>query len=244
MLGTSFMKSTSGVILLGAFLAGASAFAQPATSLSADDRSAIQALMTQYAQALFGCRAAEFADLFVPESGYFASGFRGRMVGRGQLIALVESEPHCVASNGKTTPARAGGTNGPTVAIEATADGVRGVADLGSGEYQDEYLKTPRGWKFASRSVIIAAEKAAGLDARGILAIQHLGGAKLGDHYEADSNGVQRLMTSGVRISVSGDQVSGRAFLKDGSYDDQVYERLGAGDWRVKSSTHVPAETR
>jgi hypothetical protein len=238
------MKSNICVISLGALLASTATVAQPATSLNADDRSAIQALMTQYAQALFGCRAAEFANLFVPESGYFASGFRGRMVGRGQLIALVESEPHCVAPKDKAPPGRPGAANGPTVAIEETADGVRGVADLGAAEYQDEYLKTPQGWKFASRTVIIAAEKAAGLDARGILAIQHLGGARLGDHYEADPNGVQRLMTSGVRISVSGDQVSGRAFLKDGSYDDQVYENLGAGDWRVKSSTHVPAETR
>ena len=46
--------------------------------------------MGQYAQALSGCRAAEFADLFVPETGYFASGFRGLMVGRERLIALVE----------------------------------------------------------------------------------------------------------------------------------------------------------
>ena len=70
------------------------------------------------------------------------------------------------------------------------------------------------------------------------------GGPQIGDHYEADQNGVQRLMTSGVKISVSGDQVTGRAYLKDGGYDDQVYEKAGPGDWRVKSSTHVPAVTR
>ena len=51
-------------------------------------------------------------------------------------------------------------------------------------------------------------------------------------------------MTSGVKVSVSGDQVTGRAYLKDGTYDDQVYEKLGPGEWRVKSSTHVPAGTR
>ena len=237
------MKSSTRFLLL-AFLAGASALAQSAASIGADDRSAIQALVTHYAQALTGCRAAEFADLFVPESGYFASGFRGRMVGRAQLIALVQSEPHCVAPTAKAGATRPGGTTGPTVVIDATASGVRGIADLGTAEYQDEYAKTPQGWRFASRTVILAAEKAAGLDARGMLAIQHLGEAKLGDHYEADQNGVPRLMTSGVKISVSGDVVSGRAYLKDGGYDDEVYEKLGTGDWRVKSSTHVPAQPR
>ena len=53
--------------------------------------------MSQYAQALSRCRAEEFADLFVPETGYFASGFRGRMVGRERLIALVRERAamHC-----------------------------------------------------------------------------------------------------------------------------------------------------
>jgi hypothetical protein len=225
-------------------LAGVSAVAQPATSLSADDRNAIQELMGKYAQALSGCRAAEFADLFVPSTGSFASGFRGRMVGREHLIALVESERQCTSQTGKPGATRPGGANGPMVEIETTATGVRGVAKLGSSEYQDEYVKTPQGWRFASRTVIIAAEKAAGLDARGVLAIQRLGGANLGDHYEPDANGTQRLMTSGVKIDVKADQVIGRAYLKDGSYDDQVYEKVDSGEWRLKSSTHSPAGTR
>ena len=50
--------------------------------------------------------------------------------------------------------------------------------ELGTAEYQDEYVKTAQGWRFASRTVIIAAEKAAGLDARGMLAIQRLGGER------------------------------------------------------------------
>ncbi len=181
----------------------------------------------------------EFADLFVPETGYFASGFRGRMVGRERLIALVQSERQCVAPNGKAGATRPG----PTVALDVTTNGVRGVANLGSAEYQDEYVKTPQGWRFASRTVIIADEKAAGLDAPGMLAIQRLGGAKLGDHYEPDQNGVRRLMTSGVKVTVLGDQVNGRAYLKDGTYSDEVYEKLDTGEWRVKSSNHVPEGT-
>ena len=229
---------------MATFLAGAPGFAQPAANLSTDDRNAIQALVTQYAQALSGCRAAEFADLFVPETGYFASGFRGRMAGRERLIALVESERQCVAPAAKAGTTRTGGASGPTVALEVTASGVRGIASLGTTEYQDEYAKTPQGWRFAARTVITGAEKAAGLDARDMLAIQHLGGAKLGDHYEADQNGVQRLMTSGIKIGVAGNQVTGRVYLKDGGYNDEVYEKLGPGEWRVKSSTPAPEGAR
>ena len=229
-------RSTFLALLLCVGTAGASAQSTP--TLSDDDRSAIQALMGSYARALGECRAEDFADLFVPDTGYFASGFRGHMVGRARLIALVQSERHCVAPPAAGA-GRPGGANGPTVALEITPSGVRGVASLGTAEYQDEYTKTASGWRFASRTVLVAAEKAAGLDARELLAIGALGGARLGDRYEPDPNGVARLMTSGVRVSVSGTEVTGRAFLKDGGYDDEVYEKLGPGRWRVKSSMHV-----
>jgi hypothetical protein len=241
---TKMLKPRTYSFLLATFLAGTTVIAQSPRSLSTDDRSAIEALMTQYAQALSGCHAVEFADLFVPETGYFASGFRGRMVGRAQLIALVQSERQCVAPTGTAGAARAGGATGPKVALDVTASGVRGIANLGAAEYQDEYVKTPQGWRFGSRTVITAAEKAAGLDAREMLAIQRLGGVKLGDHYEAGPNGVPQLLTSGVKVGVSGDQITGRAYLKDGSYYDQVYERLSPGEWRVKSSTQVLEGTR
>jgi hypothetical protein len=208
--------------------------------LTADDKAAIQSLVSTYAAALGQCRAEEFADLFVPQTGSFLSGFRGRMVGRDKLIALVQSERHCLAPADSPPSARPGGTNGPTVEIEAKGNGARGVANLGTAEYQDEYAKTAAGWRFASRTVIIAAEKAAGIEAADLLAIEHLGGSALGDDYEADPNGGKpRLLTSGIRVSVSGNEVKGRAFLKDGSYNDQVYEKIGPGNWRVKSSVHV-----
>jgi len=127
------------------------------SAITGDDRAAIQALAAQYAQALSGCRAAEFADLFTP-TGAFVSGFRGRMVGRDRLIALVESERQCTAPNAKAGAARPGGA-APNVAIEVTATSVRGLIAAGTAEYQDEYVKTPQGWKFASRTVVIAAEK-------------------------------------------------------------------------------------
>jgi hypothetical protein len=139
---------------IAAFLVAASAVAE-AQSLSADDKSAIQELSASYMKALFGRKAEEFADLFVPDAGSFVSGFRGRMVGREML------------------------------------------------------------------------------------AIRKLAGTKLGDYYEPDPKGVSRLLTSGVRIRAKDNAVTGRVFLKDGGYDDEVYEKLGPGQWRVKSSTHV-----
>ena len=49
------------------------------------------------------------------------------------------------------------------------------------------------------------------------------------------------MLTSSVRITVKDNEVTGRAFLKAGGYDDEVYEKAGPGQWRVKSSTHVAA---
>jgi len=222
-----------------------SASGQAPTGLPPDDASAIQALVTGYARALSACAAEEFADLFAPDTGYFASGIRGRIVGRERLIALVQSERHCTAPAGTPPTARPGGGNGPTVTLEMTPAGVRGVADLGTaGQYQDEYVKTPKGWRFRSRTVLIPAEKAAGLDASEMLAIQRLAGADLGDYYVADQTGIKRLRTSGVAISVSAGAITGKAYLKDGGYYDDVYEKLAPGQWRIKSRSHVPAAAR
>jgi hypothetical protein len=220
--------------------------AQTPANLSDDDRAALQALVAQYAGALGGCRAAEFADLFEPRAGAFASTVRGRMVGREQLIKLVESERQCTAPPAAAkggAPKTGAARPAPTVVFEETARGLRGIASVTGAEYQDEYVKTPQGWRFATRTVLTTAEKNAGLDAAGLLAIQKLAGAKLADHYEPDQNGVSRLITSGVRVTVMGDQVTGKAYQADGSYDDQVYEKSG-GQWKLKSSTHVAAPAR
>jgi len=221
-----------------------SAFSQT-PALTADDTTAIQGLVTGYAQALGACRAEEYADLFAPNTGYFASGIRGKVVGRDLLIALVQSERQCITAPGAPAPApRPGGGAGPKVTVEVTAAGARGIADLGpAGQYQDEYVKTAKGWRFASRTVLTPAEKAAGLDAVEMLAIQRIAGADLGDYYVADQNGVKRLRTSGVAIAVTGGAITGHAYLKNGGYYDDVYEKIAPGEWRIKSRKLVPATT-
>src|SRR6185295_17857410 len=111
--------------LLALLLLFTSSFAQAPPTLTLEDTSAIQALVTGYARALAACRGEEYADLFAPDTGYFASGIRGQVVGRERLIALVQSERQCTAPAGTAPNARPGGGNGPTVTIEVTSTGVR-----------------------------------------------------------------------------------------------------------------------
>jgi hypothetical protein len=220
-------------------LLSASAFAQSPQTLTAEDRTAIQALVSGYARALSSCAAEEYADLFAPGTGFFASGIRGHIVGREKLIALVRSERQCTAPAGATPAPRPGGGTGPVVNIEVTPTGVRGIADLGgAGQYQDEYVKTAQGWRFAGRTVLTPAEKAAGLDASEMLAIRRLSAnEELADYYVADQSGVKRFRTSGVEIGVKDGVVTGRVYLKNGNSYEDVYERSGPGQWRIKSRT-------
>jgi hypothetical protein len=212
--------------------------AQTPRSVTDHDKAEIQALVAGYATALGTCKAEEFADLFVPATGYFASGFRGQVVGRERLIALVKSERHCVAAPTAPPAARPA----PTVVVNATASGVFGIADLGAaGRYEDEYVKTPRGWRIATRHVLTPGEMKAGLTARDMIEIAALAGAsEFGDILAAGQDGVKRLRSSGVAIGVSPNGVTGRALLKDGSgYYDDVYMKTPAGRWRFVSRTFV-----
>ena len=223
----------------------AAAFAQTPQTLTSEDRTAIQALVSGYARALSACAAEEYAGLFAPGTGFFASGIRGHIVGREKLIALVQSERHCTAAAGTTPAPRPGGGTGPVVNIEVTPTGVRGIADLGgAGQYQDEYVKTAQGWRFAGRTVLTPAEKAAGLDASEMLAIRRLSAnEELGDYYVADQSGAKRFRTSGVEIAVKDGVVTGRVYLKSGNVYDDAYEKSGPGQWRIKSRTNMKPYT-
>ena len=213
--------------------------AQTPATLTAEDRTAIQGLVSSYARTLGACAAEEYADLFAPGTGYFASGIRGHIAGREKLIALVKSERHCNAPAGATQAPRPGGGAGPVVNIEVTPSGVRGVADLGgAGQYQDEYVKTAQGWRFAGRTVLTPAERAAGLDSVEMLVIRRLSASEeLGDYYVTEQNGTKRFRTSGVEIIVKDGVVGGRIYLRNGNSYEDVYERVKPGQWRIASRT-------
>src|SRR4030095_15123177 len=149
-------------------------------TLTAQGRAEIQEVTAKYAKALGSCAAEDYADVFVPETGYFASNIRGEVVGRERLIALVRSERHCI---GSTPAANAAGASRPVpmVTIESTAKGVTGRADLGgAGYYADEYVKTPKGWRIKARTVITGQEQKANLNVAGVTATRPLAGEGLG----------------------------------------------------------------
>jgi SnoaL-like domain len=239
------MRMLSGVLTAIILSAGVSTGAQG--SLTAQDRAEIQALTAGYARALGACAAEEYADLFAPETGYFASNIRGEVVGRERLMALVRSERHCT---GATPPVNAGAPNTatprpvPTVAIEISSTGPIGRADLGNaGQYDDEYVKTAKGWRFKSRTVMTGPELKANLTVQDVRAIRRLAGTDLGqfeDVYVAGADGVKRFRASGVALGLSTEGVTGRAYLKNngGHYDD-VYVRTPEGGWRFKSRLYV-----
>ena len=215
-------------------------------TLTPQDRAEIQELSAKYARTLGSCAAEEYADLFAPDTGYFASNIRGEVVGRERLMALVRSERHCVAP----PPQASGNANAaprpvPTIAIEISSTGPTGRADLGEkvGRYDDEYVKTPKGWRFKSRTVMTAQELAAGLTAQDVRAIRRLAGTDLGqfdDVYVAGADGVKRFRTSGVAMGLSQEGVTGRAFLKkNGGHYDDVYVKTAEGGWRFKSRVYV-----
>jgi hypothetical protein len=239
------MRCTRQIALLIAGLAVA-APVRAQQPLTAQDRAEIQDLTARYARTLGACAAEEYAELFAPETGYFASNIRGEVVGRQRLIALVQSERQCTnpppAINGATAPAP---RPAPMVTISESSSGVTGRAELGAnvGQYDDEYVKTPKGWRFKSRTVMTSQELKAGLSVQDVRAIRRLAGTDLGqfdDVYVAGSDGVKRFRASGVALGLSQEGVTGRAFLKNngGHYDD-VYMKTPEGGWRFKSRTYV-----
>jgi hypothetical protein len=215
-----------------------------AQTLTDKDRAEIQDLSAKYAKALGGCAAEDYADVFVPETGYFASNIRGEVVGRERLMALVRSERHCINA---AAQAAAGPRAVPMVTIEATATGASGKAELGAaGYYADDYVKTPKGWRIKARTVITGQEQKANLSVADVTAIRRLAGTDLGmfdDMYVAGPDGVKRFRTSGVALGLSADGVTGRALLKnDGGYYEDVYVRTQQGGWRFKSRMYVAAD--
>jgi hypothetical protein len=229
------------IVLIVVILCSFTAAGQAPQILTDQDKAEIQALVTGYARALGSCAANDYADLFAPDTGYFASGFRGQVASRERLIAMVQSERQCINTSG--TPQATRPVTGPTVVLNVTPAGVYGIADLGSaGHYEDEYVKTPKGWRFASRTVIIPAEQAAGLNAAAMLAIRRLAGGPQDapDFWAAGQDGVKRFRSAGVVIGVSTGTVTGRVSLKDGGYYDDVYEKNAQGNWRFKSRVYVP----
>jgi hypothetical protein len=208
--------------------------------LTEKDRAEIRELATSYGRALGLCLAEEYAGLFASPDGYFASGPRGKVVGREKLLALVRSERHC--NDGSEKRAR----NVPSsVTIDPTPEGAMGRAPVGNaGHYEDTYVKTAAGWRFKGRTYISPQEEAAKLSAVDFDEIRRLAGNDTGqfdDVYSTSPQGKQ-FRSAGVVIAPAPEGATGRAYLKkDGGRYDDVYERTVQG-WRFKSRLYAASD--
>ena len=230
-----------GVALAGGLCTALLARAQQRTTpLTDKDRTEIQELTAGYGRALGLCSPEEYAGLFASPDGYFASGPRGKVVGRERLMALVRSERHC-NDGSERRPRNMPATN----AIEATPDGATGRVVLSNapGHYEDTYVKTAHGWRFKGRTYISKDEEAAKLTSADFNEIRHLAGNDAGqfeDVYSTTAQGRQ-FRSSGVVIAPSPGGATGRATLKnDGGRCEDVYEKTGKG-WRFRSRQYVSA---
>lgn len=143
-------------------LAGAMVRAQQRTSeattatLTPQDYIDIQQLVSSYAYALDGNtdNGATYASLFAPGAVFG----RPRTEGRDNLAALANTQPrganyvrHFI-TNHVIEPAPGGAIGREyAVIIDIGENGNPGRIALG-GRYDDEYVRTPQGWKFKTRT--------------------------------------------------------------------------------------------
>ena len=227
-------------------------------TLTEKDKTEIKALLAAYAPALIGCKPDAWADLFATPGGYFASGPRGELRERIQFMEMVLSYERCdgpppagaPASNVPTTVPRGGG---PNPDIEPAPFGAKSKFRYGRGQgyYEDEYVKTPAGWKFKSRTVMSDDELKMNLTREDFIQIRAIAGDDHG-HYEdlygdhdnptprSALGGKQPFRVAGLRLLTSPEGVRGLAYLRNngGRYED-LYEKTPAG-WRIKERKYVP----
>jgi hypothetical protein len=125
-------------------------------TLTPQDYLDIQQLVSSYPYGLDGNtdNGASYANLFAP-GGIFG---RPRTEGRDNLAALANREPHGAnyvrhfITNHVIEPAPGGAVGKEyAVIIDIGENGNPGKIFLG-GRYDDEYVKTPQGWKFKMRT--------------------------------------------------------------------------------------------
>jgi hypothetical protein len=135
--------------------------ATKATGLTAADYIEIQQLAARSSYAIdSGANGGElFADLFAPE-GAFISASRGRIEGHDNLVALGRGRnpmyPRRFIVNHVIEPT-ADGATGKVYVLEVdlpTEGKVGGELTSTGGRYEDEYEKTPMGWRFKTRKFV------------------------------------------------------------------------------------------
>jgi hypothetical protein len=153
-----------------------SSAAKPPMTLTALDYFEIQQLVNRYADAIDYCgnNGYDYADLYT-EDGYFAPSMNGKVgtkfQGRERLAAAAgggvnnckskqgipwDKMSRHVYLNHVITPT-ADGAKGKTDLLVAGRAGDRNLMEI-QGYYEDEYVKTPKGWKFKSRVHVVPSD--------------------------------------------------------------------------------------
>ena len=226
--------------------------------LTDQDREEIKALSVTYRRALFNCKGDEYADLFATPGGYFASSVRGEVREHKAIVEMVMGYDRCKGGPPPALGLVAGqaGSGLPEPVIEASPFGARSkvVVSKSGAYYDDEYVKTPQGWRFKSRTVMADDELKAGLAKQDFVEIRALAGDDHG-YYEdlyGEHNGVNTprgkafgpddrpFRTSGLQLHVTPEGVRGLAYLRNngGRYEDS-YVKTPQG-WRIKERKYFP----
>jgi hypothetical protein len=152
---------------------GAQTPAQP-VALTAMDYFEIQQLVNRYADAIDTCsnNGYDYAELYTAD-GYFAPSINGKVgtkfQGRERLAEAAgggvrgckgtlppDKRSRHVYVNLVITP-KAGEVTGRVDLLVAGRDGNRNIMEI-QGHYEDVYVKTPAGWRFASRVHVVPAD--------------------------------------------------------------------------------------
>jgi hypothetical protein len=146
----------TGVIAAGAIVRAQQRTATTTATLTPQDYIDIQQLVSSYPYGLDGNtdNGATYANLFAPGAVFG----RPRTEGRDNLAALANTQPHGAnyvrhfITNHVIEPAPGGAIGREyAVIIDIGENGNPGRIALG-GRYDDEYVKTPQGWKFKTRT--------------------------------------------------------------------------------------------
>ena len=161
------MRSNSVLVGLLALLFFTSCRQSASPKLTALDYIEIQQLVAKYARAIDTCsnNGYDYADLFTPD-GYFAPSFNGKIgpkfQGRERLaevsgggvkgcknVPWIDEGIHHIYVNHIITPAPGGATG----TVDMLMIGLGGDPNKieYDGYYEDNYVKTPGGWRFKSR---------------------------------------------------------------------------------------------
>ena len=140
--------------------------------------------------ALLGCKASSTPTCSRRRAGTSAAAARGEVRERKALMEMVVGYDRCneadvVGRTGRRAPGRQRHPASPLRCIEATPLGAKAriINSRGGGYYDDEYVKTPKGWRFKSRNVVSDAEVAAKLTTQDFIEIRQLAGDDHG-YYE------------------------------------------------------------